>query len=115
MRFVSGVCTPLCLLDTAPYPHIRFSWCSTDFTRRPVTVNYKGDVRFCNHSPYVLGNIFERPIGKILSDPEVTARYAEIPDRCRDCALLSRCNGGCRAASEQVYGTFGKEDPVLNT
>ena len=114
MQFVSGVCTPLCLLDTAPYPHIRFSWCSTDFSRRPVAVNYKGDVRFCNHSPHVLGNLFDRPIGEILSDPDAAARYAEIPDRCRDCPQLSRCNGGCRAASEQVYGTFGKEDPILD-
>ena len=114
MSFVSGVCTPLCMLDTAPYPHIQFSWCSTDFSRRPVAINYRGDVRFCNHSPYVLGNIYERPIGDILADPAVNARYSEIPERCRDCALLSRCNGGCRAASEQVYGTFGKEDPILN-
>ena len=57
MRFVSGVCTPLCLLDTVRYPHIRFTKCSTDLTGRPVTVNYNGDVRFCNHSPKVLGNI----------------------------------------------------------
>ena len=58
MHFVSGVCTPLCYLDTAPYPHIRFTKCSTDLTGRPVTVNYNGDVRFCNHSPRVLGNIY---------------------------------------------------------
>ena len=114
MRFMSGVCTPLCLMDTKPYPHILFSWCSTDFTRRPVTVNYEGDVRFCNHSPYVLGNIYERPIGDILTDPAHVARYSQIPDQCRDCALLSRCNGGCRAASEQVYGSFGQADPVLD-
>ena len=114
MHFVSGVCTPLCVMDPKPYPHIKFTWCSTDFSRRPVTVNYNGDVRFCNHSPYVLGNIYERPVGEILSDPEVNARYSVIPDRCRDCALLRRCNGGCRAASEQVYGTFGKEDPILD-
>ena len=113
MHFVSGVCTPLCLMDPAPYPHVLFTWCTTDFSRRPVTVNYKGDVRFCNHSPYVIGNIFERPIGDILADPETTARYAQVPVHCRDCSLLSRCNGGCRAASEQVYGTFAEADPVL--
>ncbi len=113
MSFVSGVCTPLCLLDTKPYPHIRFSWCSTDFSRRPVTVNYKGDVRFCNHSPYVMGNIFERPIGEILLDKANLERYSEIPGRCIGCKMLKLCNGGCRAASEQVYGTFSREDPVL--
>ena len=39
IHFVSGVCTPLCYLDTAPYPHIRFTKCSTDLTGRPATVD----------------------------------------------------------------------------
>ena len=113
MRFVSGVCTPLCYLDTAPYPHIRFTKCSTDLTGRPVTVNYNGDVRFCNHSPRVLGNIHSRPIGEILTDPEINAQYAGVPEECGECALLQRCGGGCRAASEQVHGTFTTLDPIL--
>ena len=114
MSFVSGVCTPLCYLDTAPYPHIRFTRCSTDLTGRPVTVSYNGDVRFCNHSPRVLGNIFSRPIGDILNDPELNAFYSGIPDECGKCALLKRCGGGCRAASEQVHGTFSAMDPILD-
>ena len=113
IRFVSGVCTPMCLLDPAPYPHIQFTWCTTDFSRRPVAVDYKGEVRFCNHSPYVIGNIYDRSIGEILTDPAALERYAATPDRCRDCALLPKCNGGCRAASEQVYGRFDAVDPVL--
>ena len=113
IRFVSGVCTPICVMDPSPYPHIQFTYCTTDFTRRPVTVNFRGDVRFCNHSPYVLGNIYDKPIGEILTDPDVVARYAAVPDHCQDCALLKRCNGGCRAASEQVFGTFAKPDPLL--
>ena len=113
MHFVSGVCTPLCLMDTRPYPHVRFTSCSTDFSRRPVTVNYLGEVRFCNHSPYVLGNIYEKNISDILTDPENVARYSVLPEQCRDCELLKRCGGGCRAASEQVYGRFDRLDPVL--
>ena len=113
MHFVSGVCTPNCVLDPAPYPHIKFTWCSTDFSRRPVSVAYNGDVRFCNHSPNILGNIHSRPIGEILEDPAVVERYAAIPDRCSGCAFLKRCNGGCRAASEQVFGTFAEADPIL--
>ena len=113
IHFVSGVCTPLCYLDTAPYPHIRFTKCSTDLTGRPVTVNYHGDVRFCNHSPRVLGNIHSRPIGDILTDPDIKAWYAGVPEECGECALLQRCGGGCRAASEQVHGTFTTLDPIL--
>ena len=114
MHFVSGVCTPLCLLDVSLYPHIRFTSCSTDFSLRPVTVNYRGDVRFCNHSPYVLGNIYERTIGEILTDPATVARYSGVPVRCNGCKMLERCNGGCRAASEQVYGSFSEADPILS-
>lgn len=114
LHFVSGVCTPLCYLDTAPYPHIRFTRCSTDLTGRPITVNYSGDVRFCNHSPRVLGNIHSRPIGEILTDPEIHAQYAGVPEECGKCALLQRCGGGCRAASEQVHGTFSALDPILD-
>ena len=113
MHFVSGVCTPLCLMDTRQYPHIRFTACSTDFTRRPVTVNYLGDVRFCNHSPFVQGNIHEKNISGILTDPENVARYSVLPEKCQGCELLKRCGGGCRAASEQVYGRFDRLDPVL--
>ena len=115
MRFVSGVCTPLCYLDPRPYPHIRFTKCSTKLSGRPITLNYNGDVRFCNHSPRVLGNIFERPIGEILTDPEINALYEPVPEACEKCSLLDRCGGGCRAASEQVYGTFNAQDPILNS
>ena len=114
MHLVSGVCTPLCYLDTAPFPHIRFTQCSTDLTGRPVTVNFNGDVRFCNHSPRVLGNIYSRPIGEILTDPEINGWYAGVPEECGKCVLLRRCGGGCRAAAEQVHGTFSALDPILD-
>ena len=115
IHFVSGVCTPLCYLDTRPYPHVRFTKCSTDLSGRPITLNYNGDVRFCNHSPRVLGNIYERSIADILTDPEINAWYAPVPEECGKCALLDRCGGGCRAASEQVYGTFNAQDPILES
>ena len=114
MRFVSGVCTPLCLIDTSAFQHILFTTCSTDLSRRPVTVNYRGEVRFCNHSPKVLGNLFERPIEDILTDEEVGRWYSAVPEKCATCPLLARCAGGCRAASEQVFGTFAHEDPILS-
>lgn len=113
MHFVSGVCTPMCVLDSRKYPHVTFTYCSTDFNLRPITVDYSGNVRFCNHSPKVLGNIFKGNITSILESREAAEYFGGIPAKCEGCPHLKPCNGGCRAASEQVYGTFSEADPVL--
>lgn len=114
MTIQSGVCTPMCVLNPDDYPNIVFSHCSTDLSRRPLTVNYKGDVRFCNHSPRVLGNIYDKSIGDIVADCQGDGYFDKIPTPCDTCKLWSRCRGGCRAASEQLYGTFDKVDPILD-
>lgn len=113
MTIQSGVCTPMCVLNPDDYPNIIFSHCSTDLSNRPLTINYKGDVRFCNHSPRVLGNIYKKTIGEIVSDRQNDGYFDTIPTPCDTCKLWSRCRGGCRAASEQLYGTFDKVDPIL--
>jgi radical SAM protein with 4Fe4S-binding SPASM domain len=113
MTIQSGVCTPICVLDPVDYPNIMFSHCSTDLSNRPLTVNYKGDVRFCNHSPRVLGNIYDKTIGELVSESQGDGYFDTIPTPCDTCKLWFRCRGGCRAASEQLYGTFDKVDPVL--
>ena len=114
MRFTSGVCTPICLLNPSKFRHIQFTFCSTDFNLRPVAMDFKGDVRFCNHSPKILGNIYERTLADILADPAAIEYYNAVPERCAGCKYLHPCNGGCRAASEQVHGTFAAVDPVLD-
>ena len=113
MSIQSGVCTPMCVLNPDEYPNIMFSHCSTDLSNRPLTVNYKGDVRFCNHSPRILGNIYDKPIGQIVSECQDDGYFDKIPTPCDTCKLWARCRGGCRAASEQLYGTFNRVDPIL--
>jgi radical SAM protein with 4Fe4S-binding SPASM domain len=102
------------VLNPGDYPNIRFSHCSTDLSNRPLTVNYKGEVRFCNHSPRVLGNIYDKTIGEIVSECQNDGYFDKVPEYCTTCNLWSRCRGGCRAASEQLFGTFDKADPILN-
>ena len=114
MRAHNGVCTPMCLLSPTDYPNITFTHCTTDLSARPLTINYRGDVRFCNHSPRVLGNIHDEPLAKILERSGGDGYYSNIPDKCAQCELWTRCRGGCRAASEQMYGTFDLADPVLD-
>lgn len=110
----SGVCSPICILDPKNYPGIRFAYCNTDISHRPITVNYRGDVRYCNHSPRVLGNIHDKPIDKILTEATASGYFDSVPKACAKCNLWDRCRGGCRAASEQLYGRFDLADPILS-
>ena len=110
----SGVCSPICILDPKRYPGIRFAYCNTDISHRPITVNYRGDVRYCNHSPKVLGNIHDKPIDKILTEATASGYFDSVPDACATCNHWSRCRGGCRAASEQLHGRFDLADPILS-
>ena len=113
MRAHNGVCTPMCLLNPKEYPNITFSHCTTDLSARPLTINFRGDVRFCNHSPRVMGNIYKESLATILEREAANDYFATIPAECQRCELWERCRGGCRAASEQLYGTFDSVDPVL--
>jgi len=110
----SGVCSPICILDPKRYPGIRFAYCNTDISHRPITVNYRGDVRYCNHSPKVLGNIHSQPLSQILTNATTSGYFDSVPDVCAQCNLWSRCRGGCRAASEQLHGRFDLADPILS-
>lgn len=115
LRAHSGVCTPMCVLNPNEYSNITFTHCTTDLRSRPLTVNYRGDVRFCNHSPRVLGNIHQESLDAILERSQSDGYFASRPAECASCTLWERCRGGCRAASEQLYGTFDRVDPVLST
>jgi radical SAM protein with 4Fe4S-binding SPASM domain len=110
----SNVCTPHCLIDPSNYPDIVFGGCSPDPLKRPLTVDHQGNVRLCNHSPVVAGNIFSQTITDILAC-DYTTRWAEnVPDYCTSCKKYTLCMGGCRAASEQIMGSNESEDPLIS-
>ncbi len=113
LKVTSNVCSPHCVLDPADYPHTGFGNCSPDPVRRPVTLDADGNVRLCNHSPIVAGNIFETPIEQILSSPYALGWSKIVPAYCAGCAKWERCLGGCRAAAEQIGEGLGSVDPLV--
>ncbi len=109
----SGVCTPLCAVDTSRHPGVRTPTCSTEPSRRPITMDGTGDVRSCNHSPVLLGNLWRQPMAEILASPEL-ARWKElVPPMCQPCDRWDACLGGCRAACEQLGLDLDTVDPLL--
>ena len=78
--------------------------------RTVIAVSCNGDVRPCAHNPSSYGNILEenlRDIWQKMSDWR-SAQY--VPDGCRDCAWLNRCNGGCRTSAKAFNGDWRKND-----
>ncbi len=113
MLVSSNVCTPQCVVNPQLYRNIRFTQCSVDVLQRPLTLTTGGNLRFCNHSPEVLGNIFrEKPEG-ILARAAGSYPSFEKPSFCSDCARFDQCLGGCRAAAQQFGGSFADVDPVV--
>ncbi|GHT19522.1 GeoRSP system radical SAM/SPASM protein [Bacteroidia bacterium] len=113
LSLTSNVCSPVCLLNPKDYPLIGFGHCSFNPLQRPVTLDINGNVRLCNHSPVVAGNIYEKNISEILFSNYSAQWETAVPAFCADCKEWNICKGGCRAASEQVFGTLHNEDPIV--
>jgi radical SAM protein with 4Fe4S-binding SPASM domain len=75
-----------------------------------------GNLRPCNHSPTILGNVLDEPIVDLLHSTTMRAFAAALPAVCQPCQWHATCRGGCRAAAESAYGTPTQIDPfvVLN-
>lgn len=113
LRLTSNVCSPVCLLNPRDYPNIGFGHCSFNVVQRPITLDINGNIRLCNHSPVMAGNIFERHISDILFSDYSDLWENSIPKLCTTCAEWQQCKGGCRAASEQCGFTLEMADPII--
>lgn len=114
LKISSNISTPFCILNPLMYKNIVFSRCSNRVEQLPITINYRGDVRICNHSPTILGNIYRTNVSNILNKESIRNWASNIPDDCIECKDIEQCKGGCRAAAEQYYGTSLKADPYLD-
>lgn len=112
---VSVVIEP-CAIDTRPYSHIHFGWCPLAGENAYFTIDPAGDIRVCNHSPVVLGNVRRGGFAEIYyHHPRVREFRETWPEECKDCdpELRKLCGGGCKAAAEQCYGSLSKVDPFV--
>jgi radical SAM protein with 4Fe4S-binding SPASM domain len=61
------------------------------------TVDPWGNLRPCNHAPYVVGNVLAQPFDEVWRSPRMEAWRAMVPPECAGCAVDEICHGGCRA------------------
>ena len=82
--------------------------CQAGLTTAAISSN--GDVRPCTHNPKSCGNMFERPLSEIWKDMSSWRDMTYVPEDCRDCALMSRCNGACRINALTMNGRLDARD-----
>ena len=113
VQISSNVCVPFCVINPVRYPNISISSCSNAIANRPITLDPRGDIRLCNHSPVVVGNIYHDSLAKMFGSEYVQSWSSAKPKYCRDCESWEGCLGGCRAASEQMGLGLDHEDPIV--
>jgi radical SAM protein with 4Fe4S-binding SPASM domain len=102
-----------CLIDTSAYPHLAFGFCSVGSERAYYTLDPVGNIRPCNHSRTILGNLFEEPFGDIVSAGRLDDFVTACPAVCARCDRRVLCQGGCKAAAQVCYGSLTELEPFL--
>jgi radical SAM protein with 4Fe4S-binding SPASM domain len=72
-----------------------------------------GNLRPCNHTPTILGNLLEEPFADLVAADRMASFTAAVPDFCAVCRLRKTCQGGCKAAAQVCYGSLDAEEPFL--
>lgn len=111
-----GVQIQPCLIDLSRYPGLKTSFCplnDPDGSSSYFAIDPAGNLRMCNRSRIILGNLLRNRFEEVAESPRVEAFCSAVPDFCRDCAIASSCAGGCKADAFSRYGSLTKADPYL--
>lgn len=109
----ASIAIPPCLIDPKDFPHVGFGFCAAGTKRAYYTIDPVGNVRPCNHTPTIIGNLFETPLKEIATCQKLKAFRQARPDFCSGCSLEEECLGGCKAAAEVCYGSLTACEPFL--
>ena len=108
-----GIAMPRCLFDRSRYPHLGFGDCAAGTSRAYYTIDPLGNLRPCNHSTTILGNLTRDDFWALVESSAMRAFSTARPDFCHGCAVEETCLGGCKAAAEVCRGSVAVPDPFL--
>jgi len=109
----AAVPIPPCVVDRAAYPHVEFAGCAAATEMAYFTLDPLGNVRMCNHSPVILGNIARQPFDAIANSPPSESWRRTRPAFCEPCPGWDACKGGCRAVCQQMGRGLDTLDPYV--
>jgi len=104
-----------CLIDRKMYPHLSFGDCPWGTRDMYFTIDPIGNLRPCNHSETILGNLHTDDYRQLVKSEKMACLARTTPSRCKGCSDLRRCQGGCKAAAEACYGSACEPEPFLKS
>ena len=72
-----------CLIDITRYPHLGFGFCAAGTARAYYTLDPLGNLRPCNHTDIILGNLLEASFADLISSPAMQAFTCAVPSSAR--------------------------------
>lgn len=98
-----GTEIPRCAIsDPQKYKHIHFGYqCAA--AKGFFVIDPAGQIRCCNHSPHIVGHIFDTPM---IGDTDYWNTFAHrdyTPAPCRNCASQPECDCGCREVANILH------------
>ena len=103
-----------CLIETSRFPHLGFGYCAAGTDRAYYSIDPLGNVRPCNHSDTILGNLFEKSFPELIVCERMTDFEGVTPSFCTSCPRRDECQGGCKASAQVCYGALTAEEPFLH-
>jgi radical SAM protein with 4Fe4S-binding SPASM domain len=111
----TSIPTQPCILSYAEkgYKRLATGFCAAGKADAYLALDALGNLRACNHSPEVLGNIFQTSFKRMAKGEAMQRFYAALPEICRGCKQADECQGGCKASAWVAFGSPAVPDPFL--
>jgi len=93
---------------------VSFGFCSAGTDRAYYAIDPLGNLRPCNHSDTILGNLLVESFAALTAPGRISNFASAIPAFCSDCDHRLECQGGCKASAQVCYGSLTAEEPFLH-
>jgi len=96
---------PLCVVkNNKKYKYLSYGMkCAA--AKEFFVVDPSGQIRTCNHSPRVVGQVLDNEMIKDHAYWDIFAQSKYHPTMCRSCKSISICDGGCREVANILHGS----------
>ncbi len=104
---------PPCLVRIDRYSWVQLGFCSTGSDTPHLVMDGRGDVRSCNLSSKILGNLARQDWAELFQHPYLRGFRKNVPEVCRGCAFERSCQGGCKESAFASFGDHQHPEPLL--